>query len=256
MTTLLAVLSPAKRMDLSSPADKGAFTDILFPEMSQEIMRTVSSWSVDEIKKRMAVNDALAMETHARHQSWKWPADNDVKHAALFLFQGEVYRGLDARSLSKSAVKRAQSQLRILSGLYGALRASDGILPYRLMMGTPFAPNAQHKSLVSFWSEAVTTHIQSSLKTEGVLVNLASEEYSSVIQPKTLQRTILRCSFMEGGKQKPKVVSTYAKLARGKMARYLLENGITKPNDLKSFQEDGYVFDTRLSNEEHYIFIR
>lgn len=255
MTNLLAVLSPAKRMDLATASEPASMSDILFPLLSQEIMKQVSRWSLTEIKKRMAVNDALAKETQLRHQAWQWPFGAERKQA-LYLFQGEVYRGLDARSLSKKAVKHAESQLRILSGLYGVMRTTDGILPYRLMMGTPMAPNQDHTSLASFWRSHVTDHLQASLKPKGVLINLASEEYSSVIHESMLQRRIIRCSFLEGGSNKPKVVSTYAKLARGKMARFIVEEGILKPEGLKTFNEDGYAYVPSSSNENHFIFIR
>ncbi|MFM7813668.1 MAG: YaaA family protein [Flavobacteriales bacterium] len=255
MTNLLAVLSPAKRMDLSPSSNAASMTDILFPTCSEQIMKQVSGWSVTEIQKRMSVSESIARETQLRHQAWQWPFGDDRKEA-IYLFQGEVYRGLDARTLSKKATQHAQSQLRILSGLYGVMRSTDGVLPYRLMMGTPMTPNQNHKTLASFWRTLVTDHLQSSLKPKGVLVNLASEEYSCVIDETILQRKIIRCSFMEGGIKKPKVVSTYAKLARGKMARFILEQGMTKSEDLKSFHEDGYVFTASLSNENHFIFIR
>ena len=255
MTDLLAVLSPAKRMDLTSASVHTSMSDILFPLMSEEIMNQVSRWSLPEIKKKMAVNDAIAQETQLRHLAWKWPFRADRKQA-IYLFQGDVYRGLDAQTLSKKAVKNAESQLRILSGLYGVMRTTDGILPYRLMMGTPMTPNQDHKSLASFWREHVTHHLQASLKPKGVLVNLASEEYSSVIDETMLKRKVIRCSFLEGGLKKPKMVSTYAKLARGKMARFILEQGIHKSDGLKEYATDGYVYVPSLSNENQFTFIR
>jgi cytoplasmic iron level regulating protein YaaA (DUF328/UPF0246 family) len=172
------------------------------------------------------------------------------------MFKGDVYRGLKAEELGKKQLEWSQDHLRILSGLYGILKPLDLIQPYRLMMGTPFSPSSKHKNLYSFWGNQLAESLKQEVDSKGVIVNLASQEYFKAVPLQSLDRRVVTCEFKERKGGKVSIVSTYAKLARGMMARYIIDNKITKPADLKGFDSERYLFEPGLSTENEYVFVR
>jgi cytoplasmic iron level regulating protein YaaA (DUF328/UPF0246 family) len=163
---------------------------------------------------------------------------------------------MKAEEFGLKQLEWSQDHIRILSGLYGVLRPLDIVQSYRLMMGTPFSPSAKHKNLYSFWGTKIADSIASDLDKKGTLINLASGEYFKAVDQKALDRKIITCEFKERKGGKLSIVSTYAKLARGMMARYIIENKITKPADIKAFDSERYLFEPSLSTDNEYVFVR
>lgn len=204
----------------------------------------------------MGVSPKIATDTQRDLTNWSSECDPKECSPAVLLFRGEVYRGLEAWTLTKADLTFAQKHLRILSGLYGVLRPLDLIRPYRLMMGTPWAPNRQSKNLYAYWGDLPAAHLNEASRKNEVIVNLASEEYFKVIRPEVLDRRVVHCEFKETKDNSYKVVSVYAKLARGKMARFIIQERINSPEELSAFNEDGYAFAPSQSSEDHFVFVR
>jgi uncharacterized protein len=203
----------------------------------------------------MSISDALADLNVARYASWS--ADPAAARQAIMAFNGDVYAGLDARSLKPGQLDYAQSSLRILSGLYGVLRPLDLIMPHRLEMGTRL-PTGHGKDLYAFWGDTVTGALNAAIADKGakVLVNLASEEYFRSVKPKLLSVPVITPVFEDWKNGKFKIISFFAKRARGMMARYAAVKGIGEAEKLKAFKVDGYAFDKRASNDTHWVFRR
>ncbi len=253
---LIAVISPAKLLDDSSRYPELKSSEIAFAVEAEELANGLRKLKSKEISKLMDLSDALAIENEKRFQQWQLPFNTSNAIQSVLMFKGDVYRGLKAEELGARQLEWAQNHLRILSGLYGVLRPLDLIQPYRLMMGTPYSPNKVHKNLYQFWGNKVTEAIQSDLEPKGTLVNLASSEYFKVINKAVLDRKVIQCEFKEKKGSGFSIVSTYAKLARGKMARFIIENKIVKPSELAAFDVDGYVFNPKLSTDSDYVFTR
>jgi uncharacterized protein len=257
MSSLIALISPAKLMD-----DQTHYPE--FPESepalgldkAEALVKKLRKLGGSELGNLLDISPALADENVRRYKEWHRPFDHSNSMPAIYLFRGEVYRGLEADTLGKKDLDHAQKHLRILSGLYGILRPLDLIQPYRLMMGTPFSYDARNKNLYAYWSKDVTGYLETELDKKGTLVNLASGEYFKVVNTAALGRKVVTCDFKEFKAGKWTVVSTYAKLARGKMASYILRERITKPSDLKGFDIDGYTFMQELSGETEWVFGR
>ncbi len=205
----------------------------------------------------MRVSEKLAIQTFHRFQELNLSSPiANVGHAAL-TYTGDVYAGLQAREWTSTELLYSQSILRIISGLYGIVKPLDGIQPYRLEMGLSWK-TPRGKNLTSFWSDLITSHLKQTLQnTEAeCLLNLASEEYAQCIQPDKLGYPIVNISFFELKNGKKSFQSFHAKRARGLMASYIVRNQIKKPNDLFTFQEEGYLFDANASEKNHFIFVR
>jgi cytoplasmic iron level regulating protein YaaA (DUF328/UPF0246 family) len=205
----------------------------------------------------MGISDKLAMLNAERFNSFEFPFTGDNARPAVFAFNGDVYSGLDAYSLDDSALEFAQSHLRILSGLYGVLRPLDLMQPYRLEMGIKLnTPKA--KSLYEFWDLQITDVLNKDLQEQGdnVLVNLASNEYFSSVKKKALDAMVITPQFKDEKNGKFKIISFYAKKARGMMARYIIENKLSKASQLKAFDAAGYYFAPEESSETDYVFKR
>lgn len=254
---MLMVVSPAKALD-ESPVE-GAFTTTQgdFLNQAQELIDVLSPKGPVEIGQLMGLSEKLSELNYQRYQAWQLPMNSEVSRPAAFMFKGDVYQGLDIRSLDKASIKYLQNHLTILSGLYGALRPLDMMLPYRLEMGTALA-NAKGKNLYEFWGTQVTDWLNAQFEVSGskVLVNLASNEYFKVIQKKAIDAQIVTPQFKDWKNGQYKMISFYAKKARGLMARYAAVNQVEQVEDLKYFDYEGYQFSPDLSSETNWTFTR
>jgi cytoplasmic iron level regulating protein YaaA (DUF328/UPF0246 family) len=252
---MLIVLSPAKSLDLESPSPTEHHTTPEFIEHAAELIDVLRGYSPAGIGELMKLSDALSVLNVGRYAHWQ--PDHAEARQAVMSFNGDVYAGFDARSLDAAALGYTQERVRILSGLYGLLRPLDRMHPYRLEMGTRLL-NARGKDLYAFWGELVTNALNRQLAATGAtaLVNLASEEYFKSVKPKLLDAPVINPVFEDWKGGKYKIISFYAKRARGLMARYAAANGITDPVGLKDFDVDGYVFEPGLSGESDWLFRR
>lgn len=254
---MLIVLSPAKTLDYDTPATTQTFTVPDFIPHSAELIDTLRLLSPAQIGSLMSISDALAVLNVTRYAAWSPKFTKKNAKQAILAFNGDVYEGLDARSLAKKQLDYAQSHLRILSGLYGMLRPLDLMQPYRLEMGTRL-PNPRGKDLYAFWGNLVTDALNDALLAQksAALVNLASEEYFKVVKPRLLKAPVVTPVFEDWKGGRYKVISFHAKRARGLMARYAAVNNITVPERLKAFDAEGYQFDESVSNEHKWMFRR
>ena len=252
---MLIVISPAKSLDLASPPTTDLRTTPQFIDRAAELIRVLKDYSPAQVGQLMSISDPLAVLNVTRYADWH--PDHGEARQAVMAFDGDVYTGLDARSLDADQVDYLQSRLRILSGLYGVLRPLDQMHPYRLEMGTKLA-NPRGKDLYAFWGETVTGALNETLAASGAtaLVNLASEEYFKSVKPKLLDVPVITPVFEDWKNGKYKIISFFAKRARGMMARYAAQNGILDPQQLKEFDVDGYAFDPAASKEREWVFRR
>jgi cytoplasmic iron level regulating protein YaaA (DUF328/UPF0246 family) len=252
---MLIVLSPAKSLDLESPSITEQRTTPQFIARAAELIGVLRDYSPAQVGALMSISDPLAVLNVTRYAGWH-PDHGDARQAVMS-FDGDVYTGLDARSLKPKALDYLQDHVRILSGLYGVLRPLDQMHPYRLEMGTRLA-NAHGKDLYAFWGETVTGALNEALAKNGAtaLVNLASEEYFRSVKPKLLDVPVITPVFEDWKNGKYKIISFFAKRARGMMARYAAQKGITDPAKLKKFDVDGYAFDKAVSTEREWVFRR
>lgn len=252
---MLIVLSPAKSLDLESPLTTSILTKPDFLAQAEQLIDVLREHSPSQISGLMHLSDALAMLNVGRYAHWE--RDHAEARPAIMSFNGDVYTGFDARSLGAEGLGYAQRHVRILSGLYGVLRPLDGMHPYRLEMGTRLA-TARGKDLYAFWGETITDALKRQLVETGssALVNLASTEYFKSVKPKLLGVPVIEPVFQDWKNGKYKIISFYAKRARGMMARYATEHGITDPEGLKGFDVDGYAFDHSASSGHAWMFRR
>lgn len=252
---MLIVLSPAKSLDLESPSTTQEYTTPDFIPQAAELIEVLRAYSPAGIAELMDLSDSLAMLNVSRYAHWS--EDHRNARQALMSFNGDVYAGLDARTLQPGEIAYAQRHLRILSGLYGLLRPLDRMHPYRLEMGTRLK-NPRGNNLYAFWGERVTQALNARLaQTKSTaLVNLASEEYFKSVKPKLLDVPVITPVFEDWKNGKYKIISFFAKRARGLMARYAAQRGITDPQQLKDFDVDGYAFDAAASGDATWVFRR
>ncbi|MBU3621705.1 peroxide stress protein YaaA [Polynucleobacter sp. CS-Odin-A6] len=254
---MLIVLSPAKSLDYKTPAKVKAPTLPEFASESAKLIADLKKLSPQEVANLMGLSDQLATLNVGRYRDWSKKFTEENSKAAIYAFDGDVYDGFDVKTLSVKAIDFAQDHIRILSGLYGVLRPLDLMQPYRLEMGTAFQ-NPRGKDLYAFWGERVTDSLKKLLEKQKkpALLNLASEEYFKVLQAKNLGCPVISPVFQDGKDGKYKIISFYAKRARGLMARYVVENRITEPAELKGFNLDGYQFVASESKPEKPLFRR
>lgn len=252
---MLIVLSPAKSLDLETPPSTQLHTRPDFLDHSAQLIERLRTFSPAEVGELMDLSDALSALNVARYASWT--ADTSEARQAVMAFNGDVYAGLEARSLTPKQLDYAQGTIRILSGLYGMLRPLDMIHPHRLEMGTCLA-TPRGKDLYAFWGDTITTALNRAAAEKGaeVLVNLASEEYFKSVKPRQLSMPVITPQFEDYKNGKYKIISFYAKRARGLMARYAAVKGISDPQKLKKFNVDGYAFDKNDSSDSRWIFRR
>jgi cytoplasmic iron level regulating protein YaaA (DUF328/UPF0246 family) len=252
---MLIVLSPAKSLDLDTPPTTKLFTTPDFVKRAGELIDVLRTYSPDKVSELMSISDPLAMLNVSRYAHWS--PDHGQARQAIMSFDGDVYTGLDARTLKAGELKFTQAHVRILSGLYGVLRPLDLMHPYRLEMGTRLS-NPRGKDLYAFWGETVTGALNEQIAAvkAKALVNLASEEYFKSVKPKLLSVPVITPVFEDWKNGKYKIISFFAKRARGMMARYATVNGIKDPQKLKGFDVDGYAFDEQGSSERTWVFRR
>jgi cytoplasmic iron level regulating protein YaaA (DUF328/UPF0246 family) len=252
---MLIVLSPAKSLDLETPPTTNVQTTPDFLDHSAQLIDRLRQFSPAEVGSLMDISDALSHLNVGRYASWS--ADPAEGRQAVMAFNGDVYAGLQARTLTPGQLDYAQARIRILSGLYGMLRPLDMIHPHRLEMGTRLA-NPRGKDLYAFWGDTITHALNRTAEEKGAktLVNLASEEYFKSVKPRQLAMPVVTPQFEDWKNGKYKIISFYAKRARGLMARYAAVNGVTDPERLKEFTVDGYAFNAEDSNARTWIFRR
>lgn len=254
---MLTVISPAKTLDFDTPPTTRKATQPRFLERSAELVADARGLNPADIRELMGVSEQIAELNHRRFMNWGLPFSLDNAKQAVLAFRGDVYTGLDADTLSSAQLGFAQKHLRILSGLYGLLRPLDLIQPYRLEMGLKFA-NRGGRNLYEFWGDAIGAELNRELKKSGsnVMVNLASNEYFQAVRPRTLDAEIITPVFkdLKGGKYK--IISFYAKKARGQMARFIIERELTEPADLKKFRAGGYRYNKAESSARELVFTR
>lgn len=253
---IISVLSPAKSLDFESKVDISKTTEPRFLEQSEKIAKKLKTLSRNKLADLMSISTQLADLNYGRNQEWEVDHSDNAK-PCFFAFDGDVYTGLEASSLTQENVSFAQDHVRILSGLYGLLRPLDLIHPYRLEMGTKL-PIGRKKNLYEFWDDQISLRLNVDFgdSSEKVLLNLASNEYFKSVQTKKLDAKVLDVDFKDFKNGKYKVISFFAKKARGAMARFQIENEINKTNDLKGFEWEGYTFNDKLSEESKWVFTR
>ena len=254
---MILVLSPAKSLDFTTPPTVEDYTQPGFLDQSQMLVERLRQLSPLDLSQLMGISDSLAVLNASRYASWCRPFMTNNAKQAVLAFNGDVYEGLNAPTLSPAALEFAQGHLRILSGLYGVLRPLDLIQPYRLEMGTRLT-NPGGKDLYAFWGERIVDALNVALLETGAsaLVNLASEEYFKSVRVKELAAPVIQPVFEDWSGGKFKVVSFYAKRARGLMARHVLVKRLKKVEGLKKFAEEGYAFDESTSDTVRWVFRR
>ena len=254
---MLMLISPAKSLDFDTLAPTKKFTEIEFLKQSKELIKQLKQQTPEDIQELMGVSAKIADLNYERFQNWQPKFDLTNSKQALFAFKGDVYQGMNAQDFNSSEISFAQKHLLMLSGLYGLLRPLDLMQPYRLEMGTKFK-NTKGENLYEFWGDQITQSIinqQKKLKST-VLLNLASNEYFKSVKKPLIETPIITPVFKDFKSGKYKIVSFYAKKARGMMAAYVIENKITSVDDIKKFKTAGYYFDKASSNATEWVFLR
>ncbi|AVF54380.1 peroxide stress protein YaaA [Pseudomonas fulva] len=254
---MLTVISPAKTLDYDTPPVTERFTLPRHLDHSQELIEQLRAMSPAQISELMHLSDKLAGLNAARFGSWTPAFTPENAKQALLAFKGDVYTGLDAQTLTEDDLSYAQDHLRMLSGLYGLLRPLDLMQPYRLEMGTKLA-NARGKDLYAFWGTRISEWLNEALAEQGddVLLNLASNEYFSAVKRSALKARVINVDFKDLKNGQHKIISFYAKKARGMMSRFVIEERISDPTQLKQFEVQGYYYSAEQSKAEHLVFLR
>ncbi len=254
---MIITLSPSKGQDFDTPTPSKLFT---LPEQlddSQLLINEAKKLDMESVRELMAVSENISTLNVQRFQDWQLPFNTDNAKAALFAFKGDVYSGIEKDKYDDGDLAYAQDHLRILSGLYGALRPMDLIQPYRLEMKTRLA-NPRGDNLYQFWGESITDKLNESLQQqeEKTLVNLASNEYYKSVKPKLIDGRILNISFKEVKDGKSRILAVYAKKARGMMTDFILRNRIEHAEDIKDFGTANYKFSAAESSDDNWVFTR
>jgi cytoplasmic iron level regulating protein YaaA (DUF328/UPF0246 family) len=253
---MIAVISPAKTLDFETKVDVST-TQPTFKKEVQELIDVLKKKEITEVKTMMSLSDQLAELNVTRYHKFRKSHNEKNSKPAVYAFKGDVYQGLDVESLDSDTVGYAQNHLRILSGLYGVLKPLDLIQPYRLEMGTKLS-HAEYKNLYQYWGDKITNRINLDLKRQGdkILVNLASQEYFKAVERKALKADVIDFEFLDFHQGELKMISFFAKKARGMMTRFILSNKIAKIKDLQEFDTDGYRYDPSKSTEQKLVFVR
>ena len=253
---MISVISPAKSLDFETKPVTEKFTQPDFLKEAAAINSKLKKLKSNDLVKLMGISAKLATLNAERNQVWELPFTQENAKQAILAFNGDVYEGLKATTFSDADFEFAQQHLRILSGLYGVLRPLDLIQAYRLEMGTKLGIE-RSKDLYHFWADKVTKQLNNEVKANGgVLINLASTEYLKAIDLKKFKGDIIFPEFKEGKDGEYKIISFFAKKARGMMSRFIIENRLEKAEDLKAFNSEGYHFNYHLSKDNHWVFTR
>lgn len=249
------VISPAKSLDFESPLPNKRFSTPSFLKQSKEIVSVLQNLTPKDLSELMHISDKLAELNWQRNKNFKTPFNQENARPAIYAFNGDVYTGLDAYTIPEEKLDTLQEKLRILSGQYGILKPLDLMQPYRLEMGTSL-PIGNHKNLYGFWKETLTDALNKELKSDELFLNLASNEYFSVLDTKKLKVPVITPEFKDYKDGKLKVISFFAKKARGLMVRYILDHNVETLEELKGFNYEGYHFDANLSKGNTLVFTR
>ena len=249
------VISPAKSLNFETPLPVDRHSKADFLSQSKKVMEVVKAKSPDDLGQLMAISPNLAELNWTRNQIWKTPFTPENARPAIYAFAGDVYTGLEAYTISPEKMEDLQSKLRILSGLYGLLKPLDLIQAYRLEMGTKL-PIGEAKNLYEFWKPIITDALNKQLKSGELFVNLASQEYFGAVEVKKLKVPVITPDFKDYKDGNLKIISFFAKKARGMMVRYILDSNAQTIDDLKGFNYGGYEFDVNLSKGNNLIFVR
>lgn len=254
---MLMVISPAKTLDFETPPTTGRFTQPQYLDHSRELIDQLRELTPAQISELMHLSDKLAGLNAARFGSWSPDFTLDNAKQALLAFKGDVYTGLEAETLSEAQLDYAQGHLRMLSGLYGLLRPLDLMQPYRLEMGTRLT-NARGKDLYAFWGTRISEWLNEALADQGddLLLNLASTEYFSAVKRSSLKARIIDTEFKDFKNGQYKIISFYAKKARGMMSRFVIEERINRPEALQAFDVQGYRYNREQSTPDKLVFLR
>lgn len=255
---MLIILSPAKIQNFKPQSVTDKYTQPVFLNEAEQLINLLRPYPVNELRELLNVSYEIAK--NAVDFYFNWQTKHDLKNAkqAVLTYNGEVYHGLDASSLSETDLEYTQKHLRIISGLYGMLRPLDLIRPYRLELQTSLE-NASGKNLYAFWKEKITLAIKQAIKESGkpeILLNLASKEYSKAIHYKKLAIPVIDFEFLENRREGYKTITIYTKKARGLMTRYIIRNRIEDPENIKGFDSEGYCYNELLSTENKMVFTR
>ena len=249
------VISPAKSLDFETKLPTSRYSEASFLSEAERLNKILKKKSARSLKKLMGISENLAQQNYERNQQWALPFTKENSRQAVYVFSGDVYRGIDVYTLPKEKIEYMQDTLRIISGLYGILKPLDLIQPYRLEMGSKF-PVGVKKNLYEFWKQKITEKINEELEEDEVFVNLASNEYFKAIDTKSLKVPVITCTFKDFKNGEYKAIMTFAKLARGYMTRYIFDNECKTVDDLKGFNYEGYGFSEDMSGDSELVFIR
>ena len=251
------LLSPAKTLDTKNEPPMKDRTELIFPTETDQLATRMGKKRKIEIKRLMNINDKLVDLNFERYQNWSFPYDLESQKQAIFSFSGDVYRGLDAYTLREGDVRWAQDHLRMLSGMYGLLRPLDSMYPYRLEMGTSLKMGRKN-NLYQFWGSKISEQLndEMSVREEALVINLASKEYFSAVDAKTLKARVITPEFRDWNRGEYRMIQMFVKRARGLMARYLIQKRAASPEDLYSFDLEGYTFSEEMSKSDAPVFIR
>ena len=254
---MLFLLSPAKKLDYDSPLHIETHTQPLFVDQAAGLIKVLKTKTADDISELMSLSLALSELNVQRYGHWKRTFTQANSRQAVLAFNGDVYEGLQARSLSADDLDWAQRHIAILSGLYGVLRPLDRMQPYRLEMGTRLATTAGN-TLYQYWGSQIAEYLNTQLRsdTTPVIVNLASQEYFKAVDRKALKARVIECVFEDWKGGAYKIISFHAKRARGLMARYAITHRVTTPHQLEGFDLEGYAYDKLASEPERLVFRR
>ena len=253
---MLMIISPAKTLDYESPLATETYTQPDYLDDACELIDQLKELEPHQVSNLMSISDKLGQLNAERFRTWHTPFTPDNARQAILAFKGDVYTGLDAESFSEDDFAFAQQHLRMLSGLYGLLKPLDLMQPYRLEMGTKFE-NKRGKDLYAFWGSKLTKALNELLAADDkVLVNLASNEYFKSVQKKDINGRLVTPQFKDWKNGQYKMISFYAKKARGLMCRYAIQNRITQADDLKGFNLEGYYFSEEQSDNNNWVFLR
>ena len=250
------VLSPAKSLDFERPIPKVKYTQPAFLEQSEKLIKVLARKNPKSLSKLMSISNDLAELNWERNQKFSLPFTPENARPAIYAFNGDVYQGLDAYSISENNLEKLQDTLRILSGLYGVLKPLDLIQPYRLEMGTQLKIGRK-KNLYDFWKQSVTDFLNDELEEGELFINLASNEYFGAVDEKKLKTNVITPVFKDWKNDKLKVISFFAKKARGSMVRYILDTDAKTLEDIRGFNLDEYIYSKEHTLKENQpVFIR
>jgi len=249
------IISPAKSLDCETQIPITQHTEPIFLEKADKLASVLKKKSARQLSKLMSISANLGQLNYERNQNWSLPFTPENARQAIYTFKGDVFRGFDVDSLPTSKLDQLQDKLRIISGQYGLLKPLDLMQPYRLEMGTRLKVGRKN-NLYQYWDTSITEALNEELQDGELFVNLASNEYFKAIKPKLLKVPVVTCVFKDFKNGEYKTIMTFAKLARGYMTRYIIDNDVNTLEGLKGFDREGYAFDANLSTDTELVFTR